>query len=93
MIRFIKSLQFIFKPKYWLTQYPYCARLDKEINRLLDEGVKFTNIGWYTADLGHLEDIWISGYPFSYGKLWEQYYYQPSRLTMKRMQKVLLQQN
>ena len=89
MLKFIKSLQFIYKPKYWLQQHPYCPALDNKINTLLDRGVKFTNIGRYTADLGDLKAIWISGYPFSFGKLWEQYPYQPSRLTIKRMHQVL----
>ena len=92
MLKFIKSLQFIYKPSFWLRQYPYCPRLDKKINNLLDEGVKFTNIDWYTVDLGDLKDIWISGYPFSFGKLWRLYDYQPSRLTIKRMRQVLLKQ-
>lgn len=91
MLRFIKSLQFVFKPTYWLKQHSYCPRLDKRINDLLDQGIKFTNIGWYTADLGDLKDIWISGYPFSYGKIWRKYPYQPSRLTIKRMQQVLIE--
>lgn len=92
MLRFIKSLQFLYKPKYWLKQYAYCPRLDIKINKFLDQGVKFTNIGWYTADLGDLKDMWISGYPFSYGTLWKQYNYQPSRLTIKRMRQVMLKQ-
>ena len=92
MLKFIKSLQFVYKPKYWLRQHPYCPRLDIKINNSLDQGVKFANIGWYTADLGDLKDIWISGYPFAYGKLWKQYDYQPSRLTIKRMRQVMLKQ-
>jgi hypothetical protein len=92
MLRFIKSLQFLYKPKYWLKQHPYCPRLDRKINKLLDDGVLFVNIGWYAADLGDLKDIWISGYPFSFGNLWEVYDYQPSRTTIKRMRKVLLKQ-
>lgn len=92
MIKFIKSLQFIFQPKYWLKQYPYCPRLDIKINNYLDQGVKFANIGWYTTDLGDLKGIWIAGYPFAYGKLWQVYDYQPSRMTIKRMRQVMLKQ-
>lgn len=85
MIRFIKSLQFVFKPRYWQKKYQYCPILDKKINQLLDQGVKFTNIGGATADLGDLKKVWIANYPFSYGHLYLQYDYQPSRLTIKRM--------
>lgn len=92
MIRFIKSLQFIFKPKYWCMNHPYCPMLDKKINNFLDKGVKFENITGSTADLGDLKDIWIWGYPYAFGKIWNKYHYQPSRLTIKRMRKVLLKQ-
>ena len=89
MIRFIRSLQFIFKPKYWSKLYPYCSMYDKTINELLDAKVKFTNIDCYTADLGHLKNIWI-GYPASaYGSQPWKNEYQPSRLTIKRMKRVL----
>jgi hypothetical protein len=93
MLRFIKSLQFVFKPTYWLKQSPYCRILDKNINNLLDRGVKFTNIRQYTADLGDLKEIWICrGDPFSYGQLWPQCNYQPSRLTIQRMKRAMLKQ-
>ena len=42
MLRFIKSLQFIYKPFCWLKFSPYSEPLDKEINKLLDEGILFT---------------------------------------------------
>jgi len=99
MLRFIKSLQFIYKPKYWLRQYPYSPKLDKEINRLLDEGIKFTNIREYEGfvNLGHIEDIWICHYPYALGNCYNitecngvslQYISKkcmPSRLTCKRL--------
>ena len=85
MNNFIKNLQFIFKPRYWQKEYQYCPTLDKKINELLDKGVKITNIDGPTADLGDLKNVWISNYPFSYGHLYWQYNYQPSRQTMKKM--------
>ena len=92
MISFIKSLQFIYKPRYWVMNHPYCPILDKKINVLLDQGVKFTNITGYAADLGDLKEIWLWGYPYAFGKIWNKYHYRPSRLTIKRMRQVLLQQ-
>jgi len=89
MIRFIKSLQFIFKPRYWSKLYPYCPLYDKKINELLDAGVKFTNIDCYTADLGSLKTIWIGSPASVYGAQPLRNEYQPSRLTMKRMKRVL----
>ena len=85
MIRFIKSLQFIYKPFYWIKFNSYSEPLDTEINRLLDDGVYFTNISQYTANLGHLQDLWIDGNA-SFCKMNN---YQPSRLTVQRAKKVL----
>ena len=89
MNKFIKSLQFIYKPRYWIKLYPYCPILDKKINNLLNQGIKFTNIHEHTADLGDLKNVWIASYPYGFGRIYLKYKYQPSRLTIKRMQKVL----
>ncbi len=102
MIRFIRSLQFIFKPRYWLRQYPYSSKLDKEINKLLDKCVKFTNLREGFVDLGHIEYIWIYHYPYAFGNCYNiticngvslQYIgnkRMPSRLTCKRLKKELI---
>jgi hypothetical protein len=84
MIRFIKSLQFIYKPFYWLKFSPYSEFLDKEINKLLDEEILFTNISEYRADLGHLKGLWIDGNC----SFCEMNDYMPSRLTIQRAKKV-----
>lgn len=82
-----------------IRNYPYSKKLDKEINRLLDEGVKFTNIREYEGfvDLGHLKDIWIYNYPYALGNCYNitecngvslQYIGKkrmPSRRTCKRL--------
>ena len=84
MLKFIKSLQFIYKPRYWLKFHAYSEPLDKEINKLLDDGVMFTNISEYTADLGHLKNLWISGAEC----FCRMNNYMPSRLTIQRAKKV-----
>jgi len=85
MLRFVKSLQFIFKPVYWLKLHSYSQPLDKEINKLLDDGVLFTNISKDEADLGHLHQLCI----FGTDCFCEINNYMPSRLTVKRAKKVL----
>ena len=93
MIRFIKSLQFIFYPDFWERNYPTSRKLDIEINRLLDKGVKFTNITSLYADLDWLEGLYIKGYPYTFCHYTPgEDTYMPTRLTCKRVKKVLEQQ-
>lgn len=89
MIKFIKNLQFIFQPSFWVHNYRYCPILDEKINELLDKGVKFTNIRTGYADLGNLTSIWIGNYPYAFGYLYWYGQSMPSRLTVKRMKRVL----
>jgi len=84
MFRFIKSLQFILQPSDWVRGDEYSEPLDKEINRLLDDGVLFTNISDYLATLGHLKHLSIKDYDFC-----KMHNYVPSRLTAKRAKDVL----
>jgi len=86
MIKFIKSLQFIVRPSYWLKYASYSEPLDTQINKLLDEGILFTNIGEHTADLGHLKGLWIHGGNYSFCDMNN---YMPSRLTIQRAKRVL----
>lgn len=83
MLRFIKSLQFIYKPSYWLKFSPYSEFLDKEINKLLDNGFLFTNIDECYATLGHLK-LWI----WNRESFCTMDNHMPSRLTMQRAKKV-----
>lgn len=73
-----------------IRNYPYSKKLDKEINRLLDEDVKFTNIREYDGfvDLGHLKNIWIHNYPYALGNCYDiskGKKYMPSRRTCERL--------
>lgn len=85
MINFILSLQFIFRPSYWVMLKPYSKELDCIINCLLDKH-DFTEINQYTAKLGDYT-IWIENIPYSCINLYEAGQLdncRPSRLTIKR---------
>jgi len=91
MIKFIKSLQFVFNFEALVPRnYPYSKKLDKEINRLLNKNVKFSNIREYECfvDLGHLKNIYIYNYPYALGNCYDitkGKKCMPSRLTCKRL--------
>lgn len=63
MKNWILSLQFIFKPAYWIMNYPYSKYHDEALNYLLDR-YDFTEINNYTALLGEHE-IWIENHPYA----------------------------
>ncbi len=100
MIKFIKSLQFIFKPDYWYRNYPTSRNYNIALNQLLDKGIKFTNIDIENgyADLSHFKRIHIASYPFAFccytvgediKRNIPETTYMPSRLTCKRVKKFL----
>jgi hypothetical protein len=90
---FFKSLQFIFRPKFWTMNYQYDKDWDVEFNRLLDEHT-FSDISSHecTAKLGDTE-IWVANYPFVCFKALPftgliGSNIRPSRLTILRAKKV-----
>ena len=83
MKKFILSLQFIFKPSYWLMNYSYSKAHDLKLNELMDNN-KFTNINYYRADLGGVE-IWKTNFPYAVGIYELHGISRPSRLTIQRM--------
>lgn len=98
MISFVIISFFVILFFIWLTyyatktirNYPYSRKLDKEINRLLDEDVKFTNIREYDGfvDLRYLKNIWIYNYPYALGNCYDitkGKKCMPSRRTCKRL--------
>jgi len=89
MKTFLKNLQFIFRPKFWSSAWPYDKDWDDELNILLDEH-RFTYINDYTAKLGGTE-IWVANYP--YASFWkrtnESNYKLPSKLTILRVKEQL----
>ena len=86
MITFLKELQFLFMPHYWLMNNPYNKQVDEFINHLLDN-YEFTNITSHTATLGNIE-LWTANHPYSsmnlhgHGSTLDNY--RPSRLTIKK---------
>jgi hypothetical protein len=87
LTNFILSLQFIFKPRYWLMNRPYSEVHDVAITKLMNES-RFENIGDYTATLNETE-IWVANYPNAVGIMGLEAMSRPSRLTIKRIGKKL----
>lgn len=63
MKKFLLSLQFIFKPNYWVMNREYNESIDIMMNALMDL-YEFTNITEYTAYLGSTE-IWVTNQPYA----------------------------
>lgn len=82
MKRFIKSLQFIFKPRYWIMNEKYNPTWDKLLNELLDK-YNFIVINKYIAKLGPIE-IWIANQPYSTMQPFNRDEFRASRLTIQR---------
>lgn len=80
---FILSLQFFFKPSYWIMNQPYSKDMDEIMQKLLDK-YEFKDITQHTAYLGEYE-IWIENRPYAC-MLIRGYLdkCRPSRLTIKR---------
>jgi|VirMetMinimDraft_7_1064189.scaffolds.fasta_scaffold133341_1 hypothetical protein len=91
IINWFLSLQFIFKPSYWLMNNPYSKELDDIILELLDK-YDFKDIDSFkaTAKLGNAI-IWIENRPYSCITLYETplEHYRPSRLTILKALKKL----
>ena len=104
IINFIKNLQFIFRPKYWIMNDSYDAAWDKKFQDLAenhdfipdcDLRNEFGN-RTYTAMLGEYK-IWVSNYPYAFfsycGKANESYFtpvVRPSRRTIAKYYKKLV---
>lgn len=86
-MEYLKNLQFIFMPQYWLMNNPYNKAVDEVINDLLDK-YEFSNLSdsGYTAKLGNAT-IWVENIPYAFGTLYDTKFshLRPSRLTIKRM--------
>jgi len=88
MKEFILSLQFLFKPSYWIMNNSYDSACDQIMIRLLDN-YEFTRITRHTAFLGGHE-IWIANHPYaSMLPCAITQNARPSRLTIQRGKKKL----
>ena len=90
--RFILNLQFIFKPRYWVMNYEYSPKWDKELNKLLNEHTfDESKDKGYTAFLGGMY-IWIANHPYASFMPYDTKFkgkarFRPSRLTIQRAYK------
>ena len=105
IITFIKNLQFIFRPKYWVMNDTYNAAWDKKFCELAeahdfvpDGGVHEKEFGnrTYTAFIGNYR-VWVSNFPFAFfsfcgkaDKTYESLSVRPSRLTIAKYYKKLV---
>lgn len=94
MKNFIKNLQFIFKPSYWLMNYPYSPIHDAELNALMDryefEKMEIPALESYLYG----DKVKIGGqivrhanFPYAVGLFKYHQDSRPSRLTIQRMGK------
>lgn len=88
MKKFIKNLQFIFRPSFWLMNEQFCPIHDRKLNHLMDNH-KFDKYYAFTAYLGDTE-IWITNYPYAVGIRDYKQASRPSRLTILKMRKKLI---
>ena len=63
MKEFILSLQFIFRPSFWIMNRSYSKDIDKIMIELLSK-YDFSEVKTHTAKLGNIE-IWIGNRPYS----------------------------
>jgi hypothetical protein len=103
IINFIKSLKFIFMPRYWLMLEGYDAAWDKKFQELAEKHDFVTNCEdgepdnlTFTAFLGDYR-IWVGNYPYAFfrysGKRdesFETHDVRPSRLTIHKYYKKLV---
>lgn len=87
MIKFIKNLQFLFKPKFWILNNKYSEEWDVELNQSMLNN-DFEKIDEYYTKLGDGENIWIKNHPYgSFIKGDPVLGERPSRLTLLKAQK------
>jgi len=106
IINFIQSLQFIFKPDYWIMTASYDAAWDKKFQELAENYDFIPIYSWnlrnefgnhtHTALLGDYR-VWVSNFPYAFfsysGKVDECYIandIRPSRLTIAKYYKKLV---
>ena len=85
MKKLLLNLQFVFKPEYWLMNYPYNKVWDLKLNKLMDNH-DFTEINNRTAKLGDTL-IWTDNIPYATMLLYTDHLdfdFRASRLTIKR---------
>lgn len=91
VISWFLSLQFIFRPNWWLMNVPYSKEVDEIVLELLKNN-EFKNISpnGCTVELGKAT-IWIENIPYGCIRLYETNleHYRPSRMTILKALKKL----
>jgi hypothetical protein len=97
MIDRIKSLQFIFKPNYWIMNEPFNKDWDDKLNLLMDKFEPvFGNVNELDGEIHTISfggiNVWVSNYPYAYAT--PDYYsnIRPSRLTIQRLYRMINQE-
>jgi hypothetical protein len=98
IVKFVKNLQFLFRPNYWDMNYSYNETWDTVLNYLLDNHAFVIQDGdRHVATLNGLE-IWVANHPYASFTPWDSRLTQilgrdvrPSRLTLVRAHKMYQQ--
>jgi len=79
------TIYFVINPRWWVMNYSYNEKWDRELNYLLDN-YKLKDVDKYTAILNGIE-VWIRNYPYAYGTVHANghFYGRPSRWTIYRL--------
>jgi hypothetical protein len=101
IIEFIKNLQFLFRPDYWLMQYEYSKEWDTLVNYFIENKEpifdKVNSIDGKIYNVSFMDvTIWIQNYPYAYGtpsptdsRYKGNKRYRPSRLTVMKLHKFI----
>lgn len=85
----IDFFRYLFRPSYWLSQYPVCKVWDEKLNYMMDNGFDVKRVDGYTVIIGDYE-IWVTNFPFAYGKDWTvRGDFLPKRRTRERLAKYI----
>jgi len=87
--KLIINIRILLTPLYWLLNYPYDKKWDKELNELLKKH-KIEIYDGFTIKLGD-KSIWVRNYPYAYGILYDNGLKtnRPSRLTIFKLNKMV----
>ena len=89
MKKLLRSIKYLFKPKFWVMVHPYNKQWDIKLNELLDKENNVRVINEFWADVGGTK-VWISNYPYGYGDP-ELLDIRPSRATIERLQDAVIE--
>ena len=89
MRKLLRSIKFLFKPKFWVMEHPYSRQWDIKLNEMLDKENNIKVVNGFWARVGGV-DVWIGNYPYAYGNP-ELIDVRPSRATIERLQDAVIE--